>query len=251
MYTGIVWYDHLPMSRRRWNPPPRPADLTESRLIQAILDGHFPVGSSLPGERELAEQLGVTRPTLREALQRLARDGWLDIHQGRPTRVQDYWRKGNLGVLGAIARHADHTPPDFVANLLRVRMVMAPAYARAAVESDPDHVASVLAEGLQLADDPEAYAQFDWRLHRELTIASSNPVFTLILNGFRDLYLEIGPGYFQDSRTRAHSGSFYAALHASAAEKDPERAERIVRSVMHESLELWLAMEAEPKRRST
>jgi GntR family negative regulator for fad regulon and positive regulator of fabA len=237
------------MNRKRWNPPQRPADLTESRLIRAILDGHFPVGSSLPGERELAAQLGVTRPTLREALQRLARDGWLDIHQGRPTRVQDYWREGNLGVLGAIARYADHTPPDFVANLLRVRMVMAPAYAKAAVESGPDHVMNVIEDGLRLDDDPKAYAQFDWRLHRELTLAASNPVFTLILNGFRDLYQQIGPGYFRHSQARAHSQSFYQDLYQSAGAKDPERAERIVRRVMRESLELWLDIEAVSDRR--
>jgi GntR family negative regulator for fad regulon and positive regulator of fabA len=246
VYTETNWYDHLPMSPSRWNPPQRPADLTESRLIEAILDGHFPVGSNLPGERELAEQLGITRPTLREALQRLARDGWLDIHQGRPTRVQVYWREGNLGVLGAIARHPDHTPQDFVANLLRVRMTMAPAYASAAVAAQPEHVAGVLEDGLRLEDAPEPYAQFDWRLHHELTLASSNPVFTLILNGFRDLYLEIGPGYFRDPRARIHSHNFYEELYASTQAQDHEQAEQIVRRVMRESLELWLAMEAVP-----
>jgi len=51
-----------------WSPPPRPAGLTEQRLLQAILDGEFPPGSTLPSERELSGQLGITRPTLREVL---------------------------------------------------------------------------------------------------------------------------------------------------------------------------------------
>ena len=55
-------------------------------------------------ERELAGQLGVTRPTLREALQRMARDGWIKIQHGRSTRVRNFWREGNLGVLSGIAR---------------------------------------------------------------------------------------------------------------------------------------------------
>jgi DNA-binding FadR family transcriptional regulator len=46
-----------------WETRPKPADLAESRLIVAILDGHFPIGDTLPAERELATQLGVTRPT--------------------------------------------------------------------------------------------------------------------------------------------------------------------------------------------
>src|SRR3990170_7275190 len=85
-----------------WDPPLRPAELAETRLIAAILDGQFPINSTLPPERDLSTQLGVTRPTLREALQRLARDGWLEIRHGRPTRVRDYWHEGSLGVLGAM-----------------------------------------------------------------------------------------------------------------------------------------------------
>jgi len=113
-----------------WEPSPRPAELAESRLIAAFLDGQFPIHGTLPPERELAVQLGVTRPTLREALQRLARDGWIEIRHGRATRVRDYWNEGNLGVLGSISRHIDHLPADFVPHLLSVRGVRAPAYTR-------------------------------------------------------------------------------------------------------------------------
>ena len=57
--------------------PPVPVQMSayvEQALLTAILDGTYPPGTALPNERELAAQLQVTRPTLREALQRLARD---------------------------------------------------------------------------------------------------------------------------------------------------------------------------------
>ncbi len=44
-----------------WELPLRPAELVENRLINAIVDGDFPIGSTLPPERELARRLGVTR----------------------------------------------------------------------------------------------------------------------------------------------------------------------------------------------
>ena len=88
----------------KWKPIQKPAETAEQRLLDAILCGHFAVNSSLPGERDLAEQVGVTRPTLREAMQRLARDGWLDIQHGKPTRVRDYWLEGNMGVLTVLAQ---------------------------------------------------------------------------------------------------------------------------------------------------
>src|SRR5574341_1576922 len=56
-----------------WPAPAKPAELAYNRLIEAILDGSFPANTVLPGERQLAEMLGVTRPTLRETLQQIGR----------------------------------------------------------------------------------------------------------------------------------------------------------------------------------
>jgi GntR family negative regulator for fad regulon and positive regulator of fabA len=224
-----------------WTTPLKPADLAETRLIDAILEGHFQIGTTLPAERELAAQLGVTRPTLREALQRLGRDGWVEIHQGRATRVRNYLQEGNLGVLGAIARHSDHLPPHFVANLLSIRQLLAPSYTSLAVQNAPDEVLNALHGHLQLPDTPQAFAVFDWQLHHSLAVASQNPVFTLILNGFEDLYYPMACLYFQPAESRSSSRFFYTQLHAAAQSRNPQQAEAITRSVMGESLLLWQA----------
>ncbi|HEX7975949.1 MAG TPA: fatty acid metabolism transcriptional regulator FadR [Anaerolineales bacterium] len=224
-----------------WTAPQKPAEFSETRLIEAILDGRFPIGSSLPAERELAAALGVTRPTLREALQRLARDGWIEIRHGRPTRVRDYWHEGNLAVLGVIAHHSDYLPSNFVSNLLVVRQLMAPAYTRLAVEQAPAQVVELLQAFTTLEDSAEAYAAADWTLHHRLTIASGNPVFTLILNGFCDLYHTMACIYFRPAPSRLHSSRFYASLLAAAQSKDVQAAEQLTRSVMQDSLELWQA----------
>lgn len=223
----------------QWDAPDRPSEIAETRLIGAILKGHFPIESTLPAERELASQLGVTRPTLREALQRMARDGWIEIHQGLSTRVRNYWIEGNLGVLGAIARYQNHTPPNFVPNLLSVRHLLAPAYTRAAVEHHPQRVMEQLKDYTDLDDTPASYAVADWELHRQLTILSGNPVFTLILNGFGDLYHRMAPLYFDSAEARAHSRAFYLDLLRAAKENNPSAAEKTTRRVMLESLALW------------
>ena len=222
-----------------WELPPRPAELVESRLINAIVDGDFPINSSLPPERELARRLGVTRPTLREALQRLARDGWIEIHHGKSTRVRDYWHEGNLAVLGTIARHQEHVPPDFVPNLLHVRELLAPAYARLAVKRAARNLARFLEDYQDLVDTPEAYARADWELHQFLTVESGNPIFTLILNGFKELYAHLGRVYFTPPKARARSRQFYADLREAARARDPERAEAITRQVMQDSRVMW------------
>ena len=53
----------------------RPRDQVESQLREAILNGHFAQGDKLPAETELAQQFGVSRPTVREALGALVSSG--------------------------------------------------------------------------------------------------------------------------------------------------------------------------------
>jgi GntR family negative regulator for fad regulon and positive regulator of fabA len=224
---------------KNWETPQKPAELAESRLITAILDDQFPIGSKLPPERELARLLGVTRPTLREALQRLVKDGWIDVHQGRSTRVRDYWKEGNLGVLSAISRHPEHAPPDFVPNLLAVRGLMAPVYARLAIEHGPGEVVEFLKKIQLDEEDPDSFSLTDWTLHHRLTVLSGNPIFTLILNGFEDLYKSMAGIYFELDESRAHSQDFYDGLLLTAEEKDPDAAEKLTRKIMSESLKLW------------
>jgi GntR family negative regulator for fad regulon and positive regulator of fabA len=213
--------------------------VTEQRLLRAVLEGEFPPGSTLPGERELAALLGVTRPTLREALQRLARDGWFEIQHGKPTRVRDYWREGNLNVLGTLARYGEALPSDFVPNLLAVRLCMAPAYTRAAVERAAAEVADFLSDYAGLEDVAASFAQADWDLHRALTWASGNPIFGLILNGFADFYLQMALRYFDQPQARASSRAWYAELLRAARAQDADLAEQVTRQVMQQSIELW------------
>lgn len=224
-----------------WYPPQKPSELTENRLITAILDGHFPPDSNLPPERDLASQLGVTRPTLREALQRMARDGWLDIHHGVSTRVRDYWSEGNLAVLTAIVQRTDHLPSDFVDNLLAVRLSLAPAYTHLAVENDPARIEALLSAAAGIDDTPEAFTAADWELHHTLTIASGNPIFTLILNGFHDLYYIMGLRYFALSDARDTSRAFYRDLHSCVSKQDAAAAGNVTAAVMARSLEIWQA----------
>lgn len=222
-----------------WRAIRKPAEIAETRLIEAIVEGRFPINSHLPGERELAESLGVTRPTLREALQRLERDGWVEIHQGKPTRVRDYWKEGSLGVLNTLSRYPEHLPANFIPDLLTVRLAMAPTYTAMAVEKAPQALITLLQDCETLTDDPQAFARFDWRVHHELALLSENPVFVMILNGFKDLYLQLAPFYFAIPSARQHSMHFYQDLAQAASNLDPNQARILTNMVMRESIVFW------------
>ena len=222
-----------------WQPPDKPSELAEMRLIEAILNGQFPPESNLPAERELAVLLGVTRPTLREALQRMTRDGWLEIRQGHPTRVRNYLREGQLAILVSIVARPEIMPPDIIPNLLDVRLSLAPAYTAQAIRRAPRDIVDLLSPLTSLPGTPEAYTAADWDLHHGLTVLSGNPVYTLILNGFSRLYATMGLRYFALSSARQASLTFYLALLEAARRHDPDLGEEITRQVMIQSIGFW------------
>jgi GntR family transcriptional regulator, negative regulator for fad regulon and positive regulator of fabA len=223
----------------QWNRVQRPAQVAEQRLLEAIVSGHFAVNTYLPGERDLAAQIGVTRPTLREALQRLARDGWLEIQHGKPTRVRDYWSEGNMGVLSVLAQMPSQQSSDFVAHLLEIRVLLAPSYTCQAIQAAPVEIAELLESGSELEDDPAAFARFDWELHHLLTLRAANPIFRLLLNSFQNLYQAMGVRYFEADGNRERSRAYYAGLLACAQENDFIEGETLTREVMEVSLDLW------------
>ena len=152
----------------------------ERQLVEGMIAGTYPSGSALPGERDLCKQLGVARPALREALQRLARDGWLDIQQGKPTQVNGFMRDGNLNVLINLLQVDITLLPDFVPNLLEIWSLLAPGYAAEAIARQPQEVARLLYGFRGLADRPSPFARAQWRLHRALIDLCGNPVYGLI-----------------------------------------------------------------------
>ncbi len=68
---------------------PRISDAIASTLERRILEGSLKSGDRLPPERELAAELGVSRPSLREAIQKLASKGMVQSRQGGGTYVTD------------------------------------------------------------------------------------------------------------------------------------------------------------------
>lgn len=68
---------------------PRISDAIAATLERRILEGSLKPGDRLPPERELAADLGVSRPSLREAIQKLASKGMVTSRQGGGTYVTD------------------------------------------------------------------------------------------------------------------------------------------------------------------
>lgn len=98
----------------------RLADVITERLEAMILEGSLKPGQRLPPERELAEHFGVSRPSLREAIQKLAARGLLLSRQGGGTFVTRELNSTHSDpLLDMLSRHS-----EFNLDLLEFRDAM-------------------------------------------------------------------------------------------------------------------------------
>ena len=216
-----------------------PAGFAEQYIVESIWNGGFPPGSILPAERELSELIGVTRTTLREVLQRLARDGWLTIKHGKPTKVNNFWETSSLNILETLAQLDQEGIPDLVDNLMSARTNISAIYVRGAIKNNPEQAIELLKEYESIEDTGEAFAEFDYRLNKGLVVASENSIYLLILNGFRGLYSRLGSLYFAHPKGREISRTYYKKLIELAEEGKHDESVYTVRKYGIESGKLW------------
>lgn len=100
-------------------------------IADAILDGAFPPGSALPPERELAEQLGVNRTSLRQGLARLQQMGLIEARHGSGNVVRDPQELTHPAVVEALIRKLG---PEFLVELLEIRAALGPLIGRLAAQ---------------------------------------------------------------------------------------------------------------------
>lgn len=222
-----------------------PAGFAEEYIVESIWSGRFPPGTILPAERELSELIGVTRTTLREVLQRLARDGWLTIKHGKPTKVNNFWETSGLNILETLARLDEDGIPELVDHLLAARTNLSAVFIRGAIRNQQEKTIEILKNHTDISDDGKIFAQSDYQLNHDLAFASGNPVYVLMMNGFRGLYSRIGGYYFSHRDSRDLTRGYYKQLLELAEKGDYERVPLVIRDYGIESGKLWQQLRAD------
>lgn len=221
-----------------------PAGFAEEYIVESIWNNRFPPGSILPAERELSELIGVTRTTLREVLQRLARDGWLTIQHGKPTKVNNFWETSGLNILETVARLDHDRVPQLIDNLLAVRTNISAIFIRTAFRNSPEKCISVLNHELTTENSADEFSELDYNIFRGLAFASGNPIYGLILNGLKGLYTRVGRYYFSNIQAKELALAFYKKLAVLCEQKDVEHVMECVRQYGKDSGIIWQSLQS-------
>jgi len=170
--------------------PPKISDSIVQQIEQSIMDGVLRPGEKLPPERELAQQLNVSRPSLREALLKLEAKGLLQARRGGGTFVTD--------VVGPILTdplvHLLKTHPEATYDILELRHALeeVAAYFAAVRSTEADreilrHRLAILETIHDEVHDPLRDAEADTEFHLAIADASHNIALMHIMRGLFNL----------------------------------------------------------------
>ena len=166
-------------------------DEVYDQIVGDVLHGALVPGEALPSERRLAEVLGVSRPAVREALQRLAHSGVVNVRQGDLTTINDFRRHAGLDILAHLLVRNGELDLAVARSILESRLHIGPMVAELAAERSGARLAAPLRDSLDaLAAAPDAVAR------QRLALAfwdvvvdgADSIVFRLMYNGLRAAY---------------------------------------------------------------
>ena len=211
-------------------------------LIDAIVEGRFPVGSTLPPERELAGQLGINRSSLRQALARLEQLGLTRSEQGRGTAVLDP-RIVSDPVL--LSRVVNHLGGGLLTELFEMRTEITRMVARMASNSataDDVHRLRAAVDLVRASDDDGDRQRHEMQWFRRLAEATHNrPLQALmawVWRTYDELATDLEPAFGADAGIDRALGRITTAVgrHQTAA------AERAMAAYAERSGEAMLAL---------
>lgn len=178
-------------------------ELFVSQLERMILSGELEVGTQIPAERDLAEQMGVSRTVINAGIADMASKGFLEIRPRKGVFVADYRRTGSLSTLASIMEYnGGLLPRREIKSLLELRMALEVLCLRDAVPAMTDEgLASLRAclDDLLAAQSVTEAAEGRFAFGHELDCLSGNTILPLLSHSFKkpivSLWAEYGRRY--------------------------------------------------------
>ncbi|MDS1141237.1 FadR/GntR family transcriptional regulator [Pusillimonas sp. SM2304] len=160
-------------------------------LREKLLGGALRPGDLLLPERELAEQLEVSRPVVREALRALAMVGVVDIRE----RVGTFVKKPDVSVLGDIFAFTLAQDGGVIEDIMQARVAIECQAIRLACQritpKDLEEVSQALLRIKETIDSPDEGGDADFEFHSAIVRASKSDTLISMYTAMRPLFIRL------------------------------------------------------------
>ena len=211
-----------------------------AKQIERLILTKLQPGDKLPSERELAEMLGVSRSSIRDAIRSLELLGMVEPRQGAGTVVREISADSVVNPLATLLTRQRQS----VTELLDFRkMLEPPLAARAATHASPEEMAE-MEEILRRQEDKlrrgELAVEEDTEFHYNVAMASENSVVLKVLDVLMDLLRETRQRSLQVEGRAQKSLAGHRRIMAAIKRRDPAVAEAAMRRHIQDVEEIVL-----------
>ena len=202
-------------------------------MQQKIFSGEYQIGQQLPPERELAQELGVSRSLVNTGILELANQGFIRIIPRQGSIVADYKKNGTLEILAALM-NCDSFRLDYplLCNLVDLRVLIECECARlASLHASSEEIESlrVLVRCIKESAHPLDAVEPMVRLHYLLAQFSGNAVYAMTFKSFEPTIVRLMRQHMTLLPDIPKTSKLHEALVNSLEAHDPESAAQNVR----------------------
>ncbi|MFL0246046.1 FadR/GntR family transcriptional regulator [Candidatus Clostridium stratigraminis] len=160
------------------------------QIKQMIIDGTLKKGDKLPTERELSEQLQVSRASIREAIKSLEVIGLLEAKQGAGNYIKESFDQVLFEPMSMIFMLESRNPNEIV-ELREAMELEAAALAAKNIDKSELEEIRLLVDKIKNCEDEEITAAYDKSFHYAIAKASKNVLIMSVLNVISSLIDEV------------------------------------------------------------
>lgn len=195
------------------------------QLEWLILQREVQVGDALPSERRLADQFGVSRNALREAISILAHRGLLEVRQGSGTFIVSPKAEFLRDWLDVFIRLSSAGLFDLIESRRILEVAIAELAAQRATEEDCEHLRSCLSIMEDSAGNPGLYVDADIEFHSTIAKAAKNRILAVLIDSMRGALRESISILVSNHPTAAHEAmSYHRRIVKAIEQRSPEEA---------------------------
>lgn len=205
------------------------------QIVGDVVSGELAPGEALPSERRLAEVLGVSRPTVREALKRVAAAGLVEIRQGDTTTVRDFRRHAGLDLLPQLLLRAGGLDLSVARSILEARLHNGPKIAALAAERSGPSLGPALnaaIDELDATDDPVRAQIVALDFWDHVVDGADSIAFRLMFNTLRAAYEPTIDALATVMSSEVGHPELYRAVASDIVARDPDAAAESARRLL-------------------
>ncbi|MDX9871524.1 MAG: FadR/GntR family transcriptional regulator [Clostridia bacterium] len=164
------------------------SDSIIKQIFEMISQGNIAPGQKLPSERDLAEALTVSRPSIREAMRSLRTMGLIDVRMGDGMYLKEDMEKLSDFRIKNLLKKYSILELTEARKLLEVEICTLAA--ERATEEHRELIRSAFYDTLRFKNDPEAFLKADFEYHMTIAEAAQNKYLAEMLYTTRDLIID-------------------------------------------------------------